>query len=184
MRAVIDRADSNMHKAAGLRRTLKHRRLCRPLFQRLPPEEIPDGMVGCFERDVRMEQVLRREPVSGSVSEKVKQQRLPQTYIPVDQYIERQMHQRPEPVAYEQRPRVRQNKPEQKRHEFGRVQWKHQPSGIEVKVIAEEADWTWAPPLLLENQIVEIMIDVDQETAGKTTGCSFNGTCRNVRNTS
>src|SRR6516162_593930 len=113
-------------------------------------------MAGGFDRDVRAKQVFRRESVSGSVKEKIKQHRLLQTYIPVDQNIERQVHQRPEPVAYKQRPRVRQNEPEQKRHEFGRVQWKHQPSGIEVKVIAKEADWTWAPPLLLENQIVEI----------------------------
>src|SRR5262245_25294836 len=96
----------------GLTGTLNHGRLCRPLFQRLPPEEIPDGMVGCFERDVRAKQVLGRESVSGSVGEKVKQHRVLQTYIPVDQNIERQMHHRPEPVAYNQRPRVRQNEPE------------------------------------------------------------------------
>src|SRR5215472_4127528 len=138
-------------------------------------------MAGCFKSDVRAKQVLSRESVSGSVSEEIKQHRLLQPYIPIDQNIECQMHQRPEPVAYEQRPRVRQNEREQKCHEFGRVQWKHQPSRIGGKVIAKEVDWTWTPPLLLEDQVVEIMIDVYQETARKTTCCSFNGTCRNVR---
>src|SRR5262245_46613063 len=97
--------------------------------------------------------------------------------ITVDQHVEDQMHQGAGPVADQQRPWMRQDHQEQERHELRRVKWKHQFSRTVGEVIAKEAQRTWPAPLLLEYEVVEIMVDIDQKTSGKTTGCGLYRPC-------
>src|SRR5438093_4673604 len=51
------------------------------------------------------------------------------------------------------------------------------------KVITQETERSRLPPLLLEEQIIQVVIDIDQKSAGKTPCCGFRRTAHSVSST-
>src|SRR5579863_4147038 len=64
-----------------------------------------------------------------------------------------------------------ENHEKEKCHELCGMQRKNHSSRPVGEVIAKKTDGTRAPPLLLENQVVEIVIDIDQKAANNTARC-------------
>ena len=84
-----------------------------------------------------------------------------QRMFAVDENVEHQVHRRTDPIANKHWPRMSNDYGEENRHQFRRVQWKHEFSWTVHKVIAEEADWAGPTPLFFKNDVIEIVIHVD-----------------------
>ena len=122
-----------------------------------------------------VDKIFRSEAFRKAVRKDVKRKGSREPHLAVHENIECQVHRRTDPVTHQQRPRVHQDRRQQYRHQFHRVKWQHEFSRTVREVIPKEADGTGPPPLLFEEQIIQIVIDVDQKPAKKGARRSFYG---------
>jgi hypothetical protein len=94
-------------------------------FDGPPPEKVPNGTARDLNMRIHINEIGRCKSIPCAVRKEVEQDGPLQTDIAVNENIEDEVHQRPNPVPNQQRPGTEQKQQKENGHKFCRMQRKH-----------------------------------------------------------